>query len=227
MLMLPFLLTPACEGLFYYPQTKEEWNLFEKGDKNIIKKYELFNIFCNLQLNRPMDAGDHFYNAKILYCFADLIESRFEVAPFHLDIAGFKFKDNIFDTDVNVETIKKDLDRWEIPRKVDFIFSKPINENIKLTPWIVDEYCAMRCIEGTDINNVANRIAYIEKTPRIRFKPFTNLDDENYERKWFQGPKGQGGCDGHIPENELYGFYPPSREWCDKHLKIIGYQLGE
>lgn len=94
---------------------------------------------------------------------------------------------------------------------------------IKLTPWIViSEYCAMRCIEGSDISNVENRVAFIEKTPRVRIQPFTVEDDY---LNWEQGEKGEGGPNGHLPENELYGFYPPSREWCDDRLRELGYIL--
>lgn len=95
----------------------------------------------------------------------------------------------------------------------------------ELTPWlVVDGHCAMRCIKGTDINDVANRVAFIEKTPRVRVAPYTIYDEEQ-NAKWLQGQKGRGGCDGNIPENELYGFYPPSREWCDKELLKMGYVL--
>lgn len=94
----------------------------------------------------------------------------------------------------------------------------------RLTPWIVyDEFCAMRCIEGSDMK-VENRVAFIEKTPRVRIRPFTVEPHDCHN--WEQGPKGSGGSDGHIPENELYGFYPPSREWCDNRLIELGYILG-
>lgn len=98
---------------------------------------------------------------------------------------------------------------------------------MKITQWIVYEgYCAMRCIEGTDTNNVANRIAFIEKSPRIRIAAYVPDPHNTYLElggNWKYGPKGAGGSGGEIPENELYGFYPPSREWCDEELKAMGY----
>lgn len=95
----------------------------------------------------------------------------------------------------------------------------------RLTPWIiVSEFCAMRCLVDADISVVANRVAFIEKTPRVRVHPFTV--DPHDCHNWECGPKGAGGSDGHIPENELYGFYPPSRKWCDDRLKELGYILG-
>jgi hypothetical protein len=96
---------------------------------------------------------------------------------------------------------------------------------MKLTPWLVEEgYCAMRCIEGSDPKNIATRVAFIEKTPRVRIAPYTTEEDE--QGKWLQGPKGSGGENGHIPENKLYGFFPKSRAWCDKKLVKMGYVLG-
>jgi len=99
---------------------------------------------------------------------------------------------------------------------------------IKLSPWTVtDDYCAMRYVEGTDPEKVENRVAFIEKTPRIRTGAYDHSKcwSEDWVN-WTQGPKGSGGPDGHIPENELYGFYPPSREWCDEELVKLGYILG-
>jgi hypothetical protein len=88
------------------------------------------------------------------------------------------------------------------------------SKEIVLSKWIViDGYCATRIIDGTDVNDVKNRVAFIEKTPSIRTS-----------NGWESGPKGQGGSiedEGEI----IYGFYPPSREWCDKRLLELGYTL--
>ncbi len=62
---------------------------------------------------------------------------------------------------------------------------------IKLSPWTADPNspeCSMRIIEGGDPTNVAHRVAFIEKTPRVRFQPFDNtLGDW---KNWHQGWKG-------------------------------------
>lgn len=95
---------------------------------------------------------------------------------------------------------------------------------MKVSSWIVvDGYCAARVIDGGDIDNVADRVAFIEKTPRVRTAPFSSWGEE--QGKWQQGPKGRGGSDGHIPEKERYGFYPDAREWCDAQLTKMGYQV--
>jgi hypothetical protein len=81
-----------------------------------------------------------------------------------------------------------------------------------LSPWIVIEgFCATRVIAGTDPAVVGNRVAFIEKTPRVCING-----------TWINGPKGAGGSDGQDPSKELYGFYPPSREWADKLLRSVG-----
>jgi hypothetical protein len=96
---------------------------------------------------------------------------------------------------------------------------------MKVSNWIVVEgYCAARIIDGGDINNIADRVAFIERTPRVRTAPFSTYDEE--QGKWHQGPKGCGGSDGEKPENELYGYYPPSRKWCDDQLRKMGYRLS-
>ena len=95
---------------------------------------------------------------------------------------------------------------------------------MKVSEWIVvDGYSAARIVEGGDIYCVSDRVAFIEKTPRVRSAPYSTWDNE--QGKWHHGPKGAGGSGGENPENELYGFYPPSREWCDAQLVKMGYQL--
>lgn len=80
----------------------------------------------------------------------------------------------------------------------------------------------MRCLAGSDPANLETRVAFIEKTPRVRIAPFTQKDTDF--KAWKQGPKGCGGDD---PErNGYYGFYQPSREWCDTELLALGYALG-
>lgn len=71
----------------------------------------------------------------------------------------------------------------------------------------VDGWCATRVtLDG-------QRVAFIEKTPRVRH-PETG--------EWIQGPKGSGGS-GDPEENKLYGYDPNSRKWCDDKLKELGY----
>lgn len=95
---------------------------------------------------------------------------------------------------------------------------------MKTTPWIVkDGYCAMRCIEGTDSTKIENRVAFIEKTPRIRITPWTG-DMLTDWKSWLEGPKGSGGGE---PSKDLtYGFDPCSRAWCDEQLIARGFILG-
>jgi hypothetical protein len=93
---------------------------------------------------------------------------------------------------------------------------------MKTSPWIVkDGYCAMRVIAGSDPSLTANRVAFIEKTPRIRVAPFSEKEDF---KNWESGPSGSGGGD---PEkDETYGFDPYSRKWCDERLIAMGFELG-
>lgn len=101
--------------------------------------------------------------------------------------------------------------------------------SILLSPWIIEDgYCAFRCINNTNPDDVANRVAYIEKTPRIRVKSakieMGSVIEPN--DNWLCGPKGSGGADGCDPANELYGHDPSSRMWCDLQLLELGYTLS-
>ena len=56
-------------------------------------------------------------------------------------------------------------------------------QGIRLSPWItVHDFCATRVIEGTDPADIGNRIAFIEKTPRVLM-----------EGKWVYEPKAAAG----------------------------------
>lgn len=95
--------------------------------------------------------------------------------------------------------------------------ARQIGNGQRLTDWLDDEHCAFRCIEGTDPDRGENRVAFIEKTPRVRIAPMEE-GCINDGVNWEQGPKG---C---APE---YGRYPPSREWCDEMLTAMGYDLTD
>jgi hypothetical protein len=107
----------------------------------------------------------------------------------------------------------------------------------RLSAWItIHDYCATRVIEGTDPNQIENRVAFIEKTPRVRIRAedhqlledLPDFQEGNIylspERtQWYSGPKGSGGSD---PEgDQCYGFDPESREWCEGVLLHLGYEL--
>lgn len=85
-------------------------------------------------------------------------------------------------------------------------------QGIKVSPWTPDPdgaYCSLRFIEGTDPTVVANRVAFIEKTPRVRVQAST--EESQDFKNWHAGWKGDGGWD------------EDSQGWCDTHLLALGY----
>ena len=96
---------------------------------------------------------------------------------------------------------------------------------IRLSPWTsLDGYSAMRFVEETDPEYVANRVAFIEKTARIRIAPFTTIPHDS--RNWKEGHRGSS-CSGDRDASVVmaYGFDPESRAWCDRELVALGYVL--
>mgnify|MGYP003656018820 CR=1 FL=1 len=92
---------------------------------------------------------------------------------------------------------------------------------VELSDWIVvEDYCALRIIKNSDPEKIENRVAFIEKTPRIRVGEFTNRDEDF--KNWEQGDKGSGGSGDHEALGQ-YGFDPDSRAWCDEELIKLGY----
>jgi hypothetical protein len=88
---------------------------------------------------------------------------------------------------------------------------------MKVSPWIVvDDYCAARIIEGGHIDKVEDRVAFIEKTPRVRVRDNEYGSDYPDFLNWAERPfKGN------------YGGDPESRKWCDQMLVLLGYELPE
>lgn len=85
---------------------------------------------------------------------------------------------------------------------------------MKTSPWImIEDYCATRVIEGTDPSKVANRVAFIEKSGRVRIAPHTKeRDDLNWE---------------HVVKGDReYGRNENTRRMCDEKLVAMGYELG-
>jgi len=91
-----------------------------------------------------------------------------------------------------------------------------------LSDWIViDGNCATRIKKDGDVNIIKDRVAFIEKTPRVRvdkYKYSVECHDEyggDMEDRdaWIFGYSDSD-----------YGFSEDSRKWCDDMLKLLGYK---
>jgi len=95
----------------------------------------------------------------------------------------------------------------------------------KITPWIEADGCAFRTLVGADPEDIDSRVAFIEKTPRVRIRsaylgryertyddgtPYVERQWEDF-LNWCEGYKGSG------PDDE------ESRAWCDNMLKALGF----
>lgn len=94
---------------------------------------------------------------------------------------------------------------------------------MKVSDWIRGDNCSFRIREGGNPNFIPDRVAFIEKTPRVRIRPAwgtTELEASRHIRpgaydylNWADGTKGSG------PDSEA------SKAWCDAALKLFGYEL--
>lgn len=92
----------------------------------------------------------------------------------------------------------------------------------ELSDWIMLEHCATRIKVGGDVNDISDRVAFIEKTPRVRVsKYYYGVESKNdngvigqKNDAWIFGPKGSSD----------YGIDLESREWCDNMLKLLGWE---
>lgn len=84
-------------------------------------------------------------------------------------------------------------------------------------PWTLCEgrAGAYRALLGTDGEHIVNRVAFIEKTPRVRIRSQGHGEFEKDYLNWASGCKGDG------PEDEW------SRAWCDEALGLFGYRVTD
>lgn len=104
---------------------------------------------------------------------------------------------------------------------------------MEISEWIViDECYATRVMKGADPEVVENRVAFIEKSPRVKTRnvcittkgKLSCIGLDRNESAWIYGDCGTGGSGDH-EEMEQYGFDPESRKWCDDMLKLLGYEF--
>lgn len=92
----------------------------------------------------------------------------------------------------------------------------------ELSNWmIVDGYCATRIIVGGKVENVSDRVAFIEKTPRVRI-PKNKYCVEFSEGIGGLGQKTDAWVSGEKGSSE-YGLDEDSRKWCDQMLILLGW----
>lgn len=83
-------------------------------------------------------------------------------------------------------------------------------------PWTLceDGAGAYRALLDTDGEVITNRVAFIEKTPRIRIRREDQYTEDYLN--WASGPfKGYGPLD------------DASRAWCDEALALFGYRVKD
>ena len=97
----------------------------------------------------------------------------------------------------------------------------------KISDWVSDDTCAYRHVVGKDGNLPENRVAMIEKTPRVRIREsYLGIEvvrydsgDQEITRRW---PEHLDWCSGYKGDGPNDA---ESRAWCDGMLKALGYQL--
>lgn len=91
-----------------------------------------------------------------------------------------------------------------------------------LSDWIMLDHCSTRIVIGGDVEKVEDRVAFIEKSPRVRLSQdkFGIEIDKGYggcrmgkADAWLYGPKG----------SSEYGKDEDSRKWCDEMLVLLGW----
>lgn len=84
----------------------------------------------------------------------------------------------------------------------------------RVSPWVQDPSAPHAYLRHMDGGlSLRNRVAFIEKTPRVRVAPYTS--DVTDANNWTHGPKGSDGLD------------ERSRMWCDERLLEMGYILPQ
>jgi hypothetical protein len=95
---------------------------------------------------------------------------------------------------------------------------------MKLSKWMPDPdapYCCMRIREGGDPNNISDRYAFIEKTPRVRIRD-SRLAQCDDQYNWCSGAKGSPA---EKKPDGSYEYNLTSQAWADGMLWAMGHKL--
>jgi hypothetical protein len=109
----------------------------------------------------------------------------------------------------------------------------------RLSDWIMVEHCATRIVRGGNVDNIDDRVAFIEKTPRVKLNNSLRTVDYGVHHFSIECENGIGAT---VPEEYIgnrsiwisgnkgstdYGKDERSREWCDEMLKALGWEVEE
>lgn len=95
----------------------------------------------------------------------------------------------------------------------------------QLSDWIiVDDYCATRIKIGGDPNKVEDRVAFIDKAPRVRISNY--CVEEKHEDGWVSCKiqKNDAWLYAKNRGSSEYGHDKENREWCDQMLMLLGWK---
>ncbi len=85
-------------------------------------------------------------------------------------------------------------------------------------PWqTVDGYCAARVRVGGNPDKVTDRLAFIQKTPKVRIREHSEHYAVDDAWNWAEGQ--------HFKGNDASD--PEARAWCDRVLLEMGYDLKD
>ena len=111
-------------------------------------------------------------------------------------------------------------------RREDKIMAGQHPRGTRVSGWTQDPgaaHCCFVYVEGGNPDNVVDRVAFIEKSPRVRVKSALP-DGVDPPGAWRYGHKGSGGS-GDAQAQGIYGFDARSRQWCERQLKRMGYVM--
>lgn len=83
-----------------------------------------------------------------------------------------------------------------------------MTKHTQISDWVEEDGYAFRYLLGKDPENPENRVAFIEKTPRVRIRPAGMIEIPDCFN-WCEGLKGTGPND------------KESRDWCDAMLDLV------
>ena len=102
-------------------------------------------------------------------------------------------------------------------------------DGVALSPWIPDPdapHCCMRVFKNADPSDVRMRVAFIEKTGRVRTKaapPGIKVSSNVSDPGWVAIQKGDSGFE--RPDG-TWEYDRDTRRACDEALRLLGYTLG-
>lgn len=195
---------------------KEESGIPTKAKENINTAIHFFHTFDYYKETLGIRRGKLVLNEESL-SLASITDGvvSFEMTLYTQDVLSEKT--------TGLSDIGNDL--FGYPLTIQTPSVKSTEPFLTLSNWIVlDDDCAVRIKLGGQVETISDRVAFIEKTPRVRAKKDQYSVELDHELGGAKGMEQDAWISAAHLRSSDYGYSEVGRHWCDQMLSLLGHE---